>query len=71
MNPKITMGEASEKLHDGMTLESSNLCVVHTARGERLAYEFLCGYDEQNYFVYIDAQDGREIAIFNTKNLHR
>ena len=71
VNAKITMGEASEKLHDGMTLESSNLCVVQTARGERLAYEFLCGYEEQNYFVYIDAQDGREIAIFNTKNLHR
>ena len=71
MNPKISMQAAADKLHDGLAMESATLCVVDTARGERLAYEFLCGYDGQTYFVYIDAENGGEIAIFNTKNLHR
>lgn len=71
MNPKISMQTAADQLHDGLTMEASTLCLVDTARGERLAYEFLCGYDNQTYFVYIDAENGGEIAIFNTKNLYR
>jgi spore germination protein len=71
MNPKISMQVAADQLHEGLIMEASTLCVIDTARGERLAYEFLCDYDNQTYFVYIDAENGKEIAIFNTKNLHR
>lgn len=71
MNPQISMQTAADQLHAGLDMESATLCVIDTAKGERLAYEFLCGYDGQTYFVYIDAENANEIAIFNTKNLHR
>ena len=65
LNPKITLETACGKLSDKLTVESSRLAVVSTARGERLSYEFLCSYDNANYFVYLDANTGEEIAIIN------
>ncbi len=65
LNPKITLETAYAKLSDKLTVESSRLAVVDTARGERPAYEFLCSYDDANYFVYLDANTGEEIAIVN------
>ncbi len=69
LNPKITMETAREKLNDKLSVETARLTVVNTARGEKLAYEFLCSYDEDNYFVYLNAETGEEIAILNTQNI--
>ena len=69
VNPKITMETAREKLHEKLSVEAARLTVVDTARGEKLAYEFLCSYDEDNYFVYLNADTGEEIAILNTQNV--
>ncbi len=66
---KISMATARENLHAGLEVESSKLVVVHTARGERPAYEFLCTYAGERYFVYTDAVTGGEIAIVNLKNI--
>lgn len=65
----ITLAEAYEKLHKALEVESSQLAVVSTQRGERSAYEFLCSYGEERYFVYLDAVTGEEIAIVNSRNL--
>ncbi len=66
---KLTLAQAHEKLREGLDVESSRLAVVWTARGERTAYEFLCAYGEEKYFVYVDAVSGDEISIVNVKSV--
>ena len=69
VNAKITLETAYGKLNDKLSVEASRLAVVDTARGERAAYEFLCTYEDTNYFVYLDANTGEEIAILNVQNI--
>ena len=69
VNAKITLETAYEKLSDKLSVEASRLAVINTARGERAAYEFLCSYEDVNYFVYLDANTGEEIAILNAQNI--
>lgn len=66
---KVTLGEAREKLHKGLDVESSRLAIVATPKGERAAYEFVCAYGEERYVIYTDATSGEELAIVNVKNL--
>ncbi len=66
---KLTIEEAQKNLHKNLTVEASSLAVVRAKGGERPAYEFLCSYGEEKYFVYTDANTGAEIAIVNVKNL--
>ncbi len=69
MNARISMEAAREKLNGRVSVDSANVAVVDTARGERLAYEFLCSYEEGRYLIYLDANTGDEIAIININNL--
>ncbi len=69
VNVKISLAEAYEKLYDQLSVESSRLTVVKTVRGERPAYEFLCAYEGESYLVFLDALNGEEISIVNTKNI--
>ena len=64
---QLTLAEAYGKLYDGLEVESSRFAVVATMRGERTAYEFLCRYGEERYFVYLDANTGEEISIVNVR----
>ncbi len=66
---KITLAEAYGKLYEGLQVLSSRLAVVQTERGERGAYEFLCSYGEERYFVYLDSVSGEEIAIVNAQTI--
>ncbi len=66
---KLTIEEAQKSLHKNLTVEASALAIVQAKGGERPAYEFLCSYGEEKYFVYTDANTGREISIVNVKNL--
>ncbi len=67
---KISQKTAQEKLHDGLEVLSSRLTVVETLRGERTAYEFMCGFGEEKYLIYTDANTGAEISIVNLKNVN-
>ena len=69
MNVKMTLETAYEKLSDKLTVETSRLAVVNTARGRRAAYEFLCSYQDSKYFIFLDAETGEEIAIINVQNV--
>lgn len=69
MNVKMTLETAYGKLSDKLSVETSRLAVVNTARGKRAAYEFLCSYQDAKYFVYLDAENGEEIAIVNVQNV--
>ena len=67
--PKLSMSQAVSKLHDKLTLTGSKLALVRAGREERVAYEFICEYNEQTYFVYIDGNTGEEISILNANSL--
>lgn len=65
----MTIEQAQSKLHESLTVEGSTLAIVQARGGERAAYEFLCSFGEEKYFVYTDANTGDELAIVNVKNL--
>ena len=65
----LSLSEAYEKLYKDLSVESSRLVVIKTFRGERPAYEFLCNYEGENYFVFLDANSGEEISIVNVKSI--
>ncbi len=69
VNAKISLETAYNKLSDKLNVESSRLAVVAAAGGERPAYEFLCSYGEMQYFIFLDANTGEEIAIINAKKV--
>ncbi len=66
---RLSLADAYAKLRKGLEVESSRLAVVKTMRGERAAYEFLCSYQEERYFVFVDAVTGEEISIVNVKSV--
>lgn len=68
-NVKISLDEAKSRLHDKLTVEASRLTVIKTKRGECAAYEFLCSYGEEDYFVFVDGVTGEEISIVNAKGI--
>ncbi len=65
----ISESEARARLKKGVEVECSRLAIVHTAKGERSAYEFVCEYMDDDYVIYIDAVNGKEIAIINLDKL--
>ena len=65
----MTLSAAQAKLNAELDVEAARLTVVQTARGERAAYEFICSYRGERYFIYTDADNGEEIAIVNVKNV--
>lgn len=65
VTPKLSMASAREKLSEKLTVEGSRTALIATKRGERLAYEFICSYGGQMYFVYVDADTGEELSILN------
>ncbi len=66
---KVTLAEAYGRLNKALQVETSRLVVVNTQNGERTAYEFLCAYGEDRYFVFVDAVSGEEISIVNVKTI--
>ena len=69
VSPKITLAEAQNKLHKNLTVESSRLAVAQVGRREKTVYEFLCSYDKELYFVYVDGNTGEEISIINARTV--
>jgi spore germination protein len=67
VSAKINLETAYGKLSEKLSVEASRLAVVSTARGERTAYEFLCSYEDEKYFVYLSAETGEEISIINAR----
>lgn len=68
---EISMQEARERLSEKLSVENSRTAVISTRRGEKLAYEFICLYDGQTYFVYVDAKTGDELSILNAGKAQR
>ena len=67
LTPKLSLEQASAKLHEKLSLEGSRVALIAVKGKERTAYEFVCSYGEDTYFVYIDGDTGSEISIMNAK----
>ena len=68
LNAKMSMQDARDRLSDKLTVESSRMVLFDHKGEEMTAYEFFCSYDGKMYFVYVDANDGRELFIVNSNN---
>ncbi len=71
MIAKISLEEAQSKINSKLSVESSRTVLFEEDGREVLAYEFFCGYEEDYYFVYVDAMSGEEFAILNAKDHSR
>ena len=60
----ISKAEAKTKLNADFDIKSSRLCLIPLDGNERLAYEFYGTYGENDYYIYVDAQNGQEIEMF-------
>ena len=69
LNTKISMQQAKDGLSDKLTVESARTVLFDHRGKEWTAYEFFCAYDGELYFIYVDAMDGRELYIVNSKNM--
>ncbi|MBR2302257.1 MAG: germination protein YpeB [Clostridia bacterium] len=56
--------KARQKLARGMKVKNSNLALVPKGEKEVLCFEFECVMDDEQYFVYIDANTLDEVDIF-------
>ena len=63
-SPALTKAQAEAKLGDMLEVESSRLAIIPKEGGEVLAYEFCGTYGGRTYYVYLDADTGREVNVF-------
>ena len=68
-NVKITVDEAKKNLNKEIQIESEGLAVIPTEwQSEILCYEFKGKIDDQEFLVYINAENGREEDILIIKD---
>ncbi len=63
----LTESEARQFLSAELTVQSANRAVIPAAGGERMCYEFLCTYGDEEYVAYIDANSGEEVQLFRVR----
>ena len=63
-SPALTKAQAEAKLGGMLEVESSRLAIIPKEGGEVLAYEFCGTYGGRTYYVYLDADTGREVDVF-------
>jgi germination protein YpeB len=62
--PSITETAAINALNSNLAVESQGLAVIPTSYAkEILCYEFKCNYNDTNFLVYINAENGNEEDI--------
>lgn len=67
--PALTKSAAREFVSENIDVLSARLAVVPYGRKlERLCYEFCGTKDDDIYYVYIDAENGRQIEMFKVIN---
>jgi germination protein YpeB len=63
--PKLSRASAKDKVWKEIQITSSRLAIVPIGNStEKLCYEFCGEYNEDTYYVYIDAISGRQVEMF-------
>lgn len=56
--------DAQESVSDILKIEERNICIIPDKFvGELSAYEFICSWEDYVYYIYIDANTGKEVNI--------
>jgi germination protein YpeB len=64
-NATLTESSAQEKVFEGINVKTCRLALVPIGlKSEKLCYEFSGEKDGETYYVYIDAQNGRQVEMF-------
>ncbi len=64
-NPLLTKSQAEQRVFDQFNIESARLVLVpYNQNSERLCYEFSGNYNDDTFYVYIDALTGSQVQIF-------
>lgn len=65
-DPKITVETAEKRLSQELEIKTSRLCLIplENTKKERLAYEFAGEAQGDEYYIYIDAETGKQLKIF-------
>ncbi len=70
--PTLTMSEAQAMISTNLAIDNKSLVLIPTkSGGEKLCYEFKGMHDENIYFVYINADTGKEeeiLQLIETEN---
>ena len=53
LNAQVSIGEAQEKLNPNLRVDASRLTVIPVDGKETAAYEFVCDYQGDTYFIYV------------------
>lgn len=63
--PTLTSESAKEKVFEKMQINATRLALVPVGESEeKLCYEFYGKYEDSDYYVYIDAENGRQVEMF-------
>ena len=61
----LSQSQAKKSVFDDMQIKGARLVVVPVGNtSEKLCYEFFGEFDGQTYYVYIDANSGRQVEMF-------
>lgn len=64
-NAAITQDEAIKMLSPRLEVNQARMCLIPTPGGnEMLCYEFVCKYNEEIFYIFINAQNGLQEKIF-------
>jgi len=63
LSPKWSQQQALDKISPRLQVQKSCLCVIPYRDSERLCWESIGTYEENEYRVYIDANNGEEIQV--------
>ena len=62
---ELRVEQAELKITPDITVESARLAIIPLAnKKERLAYEFYGEGSDGAFYIYVDAQTGKELTIF-------
>ncbi|MBR3905607.1 MAG: germination protein YpeB [Clostridia bacterium] len=63
LRPRISEAQAREKVHPLLAITDSRLCLIPKGTEEVLCYEFRCSYDQEEYLLYIRADNGAQADL--------
>ena len=60
----MSMSQARKVLGGRLDIETERLAIIPFDGGEKLAYEFCGTYEDDTYYVYLDADTGMQLQVF-------
>lgn len=61
--PTLSQEEAQGAVSERLSIRSAQLCLIPQSNTERLCWEFTGEYQNDTYYIYIDAQTGQQADI--------